>query len=96
MTRYVHGILPSLPDGVSEERVCATRIRTVGGVSMAEIDVVESVPAPYTDWRRVDQSYVPRHDEQLVTYMTGGAYVSGVPTTKTVTYRLNGDVWSRA
>lgn len=82
-----------LPSWVDRDRVMAGSWDESGAWWF---EVIEDVPAPFTEWVRVPIGYEPRSDETMVTTMTGGAWVTGRRTTRTIRFTRDGDGWVRS
>lgn len=86
-------LMGRLPSWVDRDRVMAA---SWGDAGAWWFDVIEDVPPPFTDCKSVPHGYQPRHDEQVITTLLRGAWVTGRRTTRTIRFTRDGDGWVRS
>jgi hypothetical protein len=89
----IEELMSQLPSWVDHDRVMAA---SWGDSGALWFEVIEDVPPPFTGCKRVPHGYQPRHDEQVITTILRGAWVTGRRTTKTVRFTRDGDGWVRS
>jgi len=86
-------LMNRLPAWVDRESVMAASWDDSG---MLWFEVIESVPPPSTDYKSAPHGYQPRRDEQVITTLLRGAWVTGLRTTRTIRFTRDGDGWVRS